>query len=88
MSAVEEAQEQTEGNIQTAHQPEEEDHFSRFMFGGRRQSSGESIQQPVEPLIDYEELVVNIDTLVESARNLKPLFKRVYPAVSQFFFKK
>lgn len=88
MSTVEELHEQTEGNREVAHQPEEEDYFSRFMFGGRRRSSEESIQQPSEPSIDYDELMVNIDTLVESARNLKPLFKHVYPAVSQFLKKK
>ncbi len=63
---------------------QEEDYFTRFMFG-RRKIPENSVQQPG---IDYEELMNNIDTLVESTRQLKPLFQHVYPKVLQLFQKK
>ncbi len=64
-----------------------EDHFSRVMFGSSRQS--EEIQhQPLNsPTLDYNELMVNIDTLMESVRNLKPLFQNFLPVIKQFWKK-
>lgn len=68
---------------------QEEDHFSRFMFGSRRYSKEEKIApEPVQPAIDYGELMIHIDALVESAQNLKPLVQHLYPKVLQFLKKK
>ncbi len=63
---------------------QEEDYFTRFMFGPRKIPE----KRDQQPGIDYEELMYNIDTLVESARQLKPLFQQVYPKVLQLFQKK
>ncbi|MDR7000815.1 hypothetical protein [Neobacillus niacini] len=65
--------------------------FDQFMFG-----TGQRGQEPFQPpetnyppnYIDYGELIVHLDTLVESARNLKPLFEKVYPFIEQFWKKK
>ncbi|XJZ28175.1 hypothetical protein ACF5W4_05085 [Bacillota bacterium Lsc_1132] len=82
---MDESKEQFTADGQTASSQGDEDHFSRFMFGRARRVPEEKIQQPS---INYEELMSNIDTLMESARNLKPLFDKVYPKISQFFLKK
>jgi hypothetical protein len=70
-----------------------EDRFTSLMFGSRRDSDGQRSQQRPEPkqnqsAIDYEELMVNIDTLLDSARGLKPLFSKVYPFIEQLWKKK
>jgi hypothetical protein len=70
-----------------------EDRFTSLMFGPRRDSDGRRSHQHPEPkqnqsAIDYEELMVNIDTLLDSARGLKPLFSKVYPFIEQLWKKK
>jgi hypothetical protein len=72
--------EQTDGN-----------RFNRLMFGSRRDHEKKDSQTAAnqsQPSIDFEELIVNIDTLMESARNLKPLFQKAYPFVEQLLKKK
>lgn len=69
----------------------EQDPFTSLMFGSRKIPSQKEIyQEPVQngSYIDYEELMVNIDTLMESLRGLKPLFKNVYPYFEQIWKKK
>jgi hypothetical protein len=68
-----------------------EDHFSQFMFGTKRkadQSEPSEFETGTQPSINYEELMIHIDTLMESAKNLKPLFQKVYPFVEQIWKKK
>ncbi|MED1470210.1 MULTISPECIES: hypothetical protein [Bacillus] len=65
--------------------------FDQFMFGpGQRRQ--EQLQPPEtnysQNYIDYGELIVHLDTLVDSARNLKPLFQNIYPFIEQFWKKK
>ncbi|WHY78970.1 hypothetical protein QNH20_07510 [Neobacillus sp. WH10] len=71
----------------------EQDRFTRFMFGPRReahQHQPHHRQEPThnQPSIDYGELMMNIDTLMESVRGLKPLFQKAYPIIEQFWKKK
>ncbi len=69
-----------------------DDRFARFLFGGPKR--GQS--RPVDPkpsshdqsTLDFGALLENIDALMESAQNLKPIFKKTYPFIQQFFKKK
>jgi hypothetical protein len=84
----EESPEQEKSNLEN---PSHEDVWTSFMFGsGPRHPT--NIQQNEPPAnrsyIDYEELMGNIDTLVVSVRNLKPLFQKVYPYIEQIWKKK
>lgn len=72
-----------------------EDHFDRFMFGparGKQQGNPhlrhQGRNQPEQPNIDVDQLMMNIDTLVESVQNLRPLFQKVYPYIEQIWKKK
>ncbi|WP_066071126.1 hypothetical protein [Neobacillus soli] len=70
---------------------EYQDRFTSFMFGGRGDyQQKEQHEEPIikQPTINYEELMVNIDTLMESLQGFKPLFKKVYPFIEQFWKKK
>ncbi len=60
------------------------DPFSRMMFGSKSKLEDNQDQQPS---LDYEELMVNIDSLIESAQNLKPLFHKVFPIIEQLWKK-
>ncbi|MBS4212156.1 hypothetical protein [Neobacillus rhizophilus] len=78
----------------------EEDPFTALMFGhGRGRQGQETVQhdhlfqhpqhQPYQPPnIDYTEIMGHVDTLMESARGLKPLFQKIYPFVEQLLKKK
>ena len=61
-----------------------EDPFSRMMFGSKSKVEETQDQQPS---LDFEELMVNIDSLIESAQNLKPLFHKVFPIIEQLWKK-
>ncbi|MCQ6280970.1 hypothetical protein [Bacillus sp. EB600] len=61
-----------------------EDPFSRMMFGSKSEVEENQVQQAS---LDYEELMVNIDSLIESAQNLKPLFHKVFPIIEQLWKK-
>jgi hypothetical protein len=72
---------------------EEQDRFTSLMFGPRRENRGNISQHSEElrtnhPSIDYEELMTNIDTLLDSFHGLKPLFSKVYPHIQQLWKKK
>ncbi|PFO06202.1 hypothetical protein COJ85_07640 [Bacillus sp. AFS076308] len=68
------------------------DRFTSLMFGPRTDNNGQRSQHHSEPKqdssIDYEALMTNIDTLVDSVRGLKPLFNKVYPFIEQLWKKK
>lgn len=74
-----------------------EDPFTAFMFGPARPQlqhrnpiptqSGHSILSNL-PEMDLDELMVHIDTLVESINGLKPLFQQAYPLIQQFLKRK
>jgi len=70
----------------------ESDRFTSFMFGpGRHQPRQDhQTQEPSrqQSTIDYEELMNNIDTLMESMKGFKPLFQKVYPYIEQLWKKK
>ncbi|MDQ0198172.1 hypothetical protein [Neobacillus ginsengisoli] len=66
------------------------DRFNRLMFGSKRDNEKTATQptaNPSQPSIDFEELMINIDSLIDSASNLKPLFKKAYPLVEQLLKK-
>lgn len=62
-----------------------EDPVDMMMFGSRSREKENVIQQ--ESAIDFNELMVNIDKLVESTKNLKPLFHKFYPIIQQWWKK-
>lgn len=85
---MEDSQNQSTEESQELDELEEEDTidpFSAFMFGAPRKMIQ---QEQSQQSFNYGELMVNIDTLVESARNLKPLVQQVYPMFTQFMKKK
>jgi hypothetical protein len=66
-----------------------EERFARFMFGGKREHRSEQqTQTNNQSSIDYGTILENIDILMESAQNLKPVFNKVYPYIEQFWKKK
>jgi hypothetical protein len=70
---------------------DDRDRFTRLMFGsggGNEKKVTQPTTDPSQASIDFDELMVNIDSLVESAKNLKPLFQKVYPLVEQIWKKK
>lgn len=87
--------EQTKKEMANSHdrQPllSREDRLSQFMFGTRKQPdlppSQPTENQPTQG-INFEELMKHVDTLMGSYDQLKPLFQKVTPFVTQFFTKK
>jgi hypothetical protein len=81
-------------NHEEIHQEERrhEDRFTDFMFGQRRGHHQRiEPQQEINPnqnYIDYEQLMFHIDSLIESTKNLKPLFQKFQPYVEQIWKKK
>lgn len=77
-----EEQEQTQTPIQ--------DPFTSLMFGPMRAPHNQQQQHQTnyQSTIDYEQLMFNIDTLVESVRGLKPLFQQISPYIEQIWKKK
>ena len=71
---------------------EDSDHFTDFMFGSRKREQPlipESHEPATGPsYIDYEQLMVSFDMLMESIQNLKPLFHKFKPFVEQIWKKK
>jgi hypothetical protein len=74
---------------------QEFDHFDHIMFGGQR-NIAESNDQPAEPSsplskyldqIDLDEVMYHVDTLITSARELKPLLGKVKPFFNQIIDK-
>ncbi|MBT2678199.1 hypothetical protein J7E38_04250 [Bacillus sp. ISL-35] len=71
------------------------DHFDHFMFGGQK-NIDESNDHPAEPFsplskyldhIDLDEVMYHVDTLITSARELKPLLGKVKPFFDQIIDK-
>ena len=78
-------------NQKQNHQMEDDDRFARFMFGPRREMNRKvepTSTETKQPSIDYSALMENIDILMRSTENLKPLVKKVYPFVEQLWKKK
>jgi hypothetical protein len=68
-----------------------EDRFTDLMFGSRRDNDPDEeteMKRENQPSIDYGELMIHFDSLMESAKNLKPLFQKVIPFVEQIWKKK
>ena len=68
------------------------DPFDHFMFGGSRDSrdhSGDTNSNGSGILgqIDLGEVLYHVDTLISSARELKPLFGKVKPYLDNFIDK-
>jgi hypothetical protein len=70
---------------------EKEDPFRRFMFGPRRRpaerDASNSRSDKAEDEIDYMLLMENIDALIDTAKQLKPLFNKITPFINQFIKK-
>jgi hypothetical protein len=81
---------------ESSEQPEHKyTHFDQFMFG-RTRNNEESSEQSVKkdsPLnkylgqIDLDEVMYHVDTLITSARELKPLVGKVKPIFDHFIEK-
>lgn len=85
---AEESVTQEEWNLES---PSHEDMWTNFMFGsGPRHPPNihQHERQTNQSYINYEELMANIDTLMVSVQNLKPLFQKVYPYIEQIWKKK
>jgi hypothetical protein len=66
----------------------DEDPFTRMMFGSGNPGNRNTENDLLQPSgLDFEELMVNIDALVESAKNLKPLFQKVFPVIEKLWKK-
>ncbi|MEO2077537.1 MAG: hypothetical protein ABGX20_19550 [Bacillus sp. (in: firmicutes)] len=66
------------------------DRFTSLMFGHDKQHPDHNHQQnpsQQQATIDYVELMENIDTLMESIKGFKPLFKKVSPFIDQLWKK-
>ncbi|RSD29389.1 hypothetical protein [Mesobacillus subterraneus] len=67
------------------------DPLDRFMFGGPRNHEqnpeSESTIGNALGQMDYEEVFKHVDTLITSARELKPLIGKVMPFIDQFMDK-
>jgi len=70
--------------------------FDRLMFGSRQNSNhsdkkkAESKETESDNLlnqINIEEIMMNIDSLVGSAKQLKPMFNKIRPLFNQFLKK-
>lgn len=66
----------------------DQDHFSRIMFGSRKRAE-ENVHPKndtsAQPSINFEEIMRNIDTLMDSAKHFKPLFQKVLPIVERIW---
>lgn len=75
------------------HNRGERNHFDQWLFGGRapQQEKSEDASNPTSYIynimnnINLDELLYNIDTLVNSAQQLKPLYSKAGPLIKQFF---
>lgn len=68
-----------------------EDRINNFMFGtrsGMDQGRHPEALETKQSTIDYEELMIHIDTLMESTKDLKPLFQKMYPLIGKIWPKK
>ena len=67
------------------------DSFSRFMFGGSRESEPLTDKKNTSTRflshVDFDEVMNHVDTLISSAKELKPLFGKVRPYLDQFIAK-
>ncbi|PLR78835.1 hypothetical protein CU633_03315 [Bacillus sp. V3-13] len=61
-----------------------DDRFSRFMFGDRRNQP----HKPANDEINYTQLIEQVDQIVASVKELKPLLNMVTPVVKKYFPKK
>lgn len=71
-------------------------HFDRLMFGTRRtphhsdESKAEAKMTEDDNFLNHmniEEIMTHIDSLVGSAKQLKPMFNNIRPLINQFFKK-
>lgn len=76
-----------------SHEETEEDHLARdFMFGSHRQNGmdandSNSEESSILGQIDFNEVLHHVDTLITSAKELKPLFGKVRPFIDNFIDK-
>ncbi|PLR82014.1 hypothetical protein CVD25_05910 [Bacillus canaveralius] len=61
-----------------------EDRFSRFMFGAPKNQPHKSVNDE----INYMQIIEQVDHIVESVKELKPLLNMVTPVVKKYFPKK
>jgi hypothetical protein len=70
-----------------------QDPFTNFMFGPRHDFQLRNEHERQEPdqnpsSINYEELMIAVDSIIESVQELKPLFHKAYPFIEKFLKKK
>ena len=83
-------------NNASEHEPEnlkKANSFDSFMFGGPRRTEKQpekkkSSYSGILDQIDIDEVLHHVDTLIGSAKELKPLFGKVKPLLEQFINKK
>lgn len=86
----------TRANNVSQHDPENlkrVNNFDSFMFGGPRRTEKQPQNRKysykgILDQIDLDEMVHHVDTLIGSAKELKPLFGNVRPLLEQFINKK
>jgi hypothetical protein len=84
-----------ENEESSGHREQEYTHFDHFMFGQPRhkEESSEQNAKNDSPLnkylgqIDLDEVIYHVDTLITSARELKPLVSKVKPLFDHFIEK-
>ncbi len=88
---------QSDENIQHTKNDEIKEHpFDRLMFGSRQTSNHSTEKKAGSKVSEYEnllnqinieEIMTNIDSLVGSAKQLKPMFNKIRPIFNQFLKK-
>lgn len=66
------------------------DPFNRLMFGENGQTEERNQHEAdhsSNSSLDLDELMANIDTLIESAKNLKPVFQKALPKIERLWQK-
>lgn len=67
------------------------DRFTQLMFGtgaSERKREEAPQSQGLTNNVNYEEIMKSIDLLMDSAKQLKPLFNNISPMITKFFNKK
>lgn len=71
-----------------------EDPFAHFLFGSKKRNEEKSIPEVPEEStekntnLNLDEIIIHVDTLMESAHKLKPLFSTIQPLFEKFINKK
>jgi hypothetical protein len=87
------AAEEEEKRVETSGSDKQMHPFDRLMFGSNSKTSrltdDEKLDLDTESSnqVNLEELMVQIGTLMDSAKHLKPMFHKIRPLIEQFLKK-